>query len=185
MRLPPRRRGQRHTQGQALVEFALVLPIALLILLGIIQFGFLFSSQIGVINAVRETARFGSTSPLSDVATASTNGANVCTYLENTAMTRVPGYSIGNVVGSGATYVKYESYPDPHDPPDTYSIRMTVHIEYKHPLVVPIVSAILDGLDGTNDSHFQLGADEAMRVENPVLTTDPGMSGGSAVKVNC
>ncbi len=39
----------------------------------------------------------------------------MCGYLKNTAMTRVPGYSTGNVVFSGATYVKYESYTDPHD----------------------------------------------------------------------
>ena len=118
MKLPvrTRRRGVRsQSRGQALVEFALILPIALLILLGIVQFGFLFSSQIGVINAVRETARYGSTSPVSDTATATADGFNVCGYLKGTAMTRVPGYSTSNVVFSGATYVKYESYTDPHD----------------------------------------------------------------------
>ena len=174
-------------RGQALVEFALILPIALLILMGIIQFGLLFSGQIGVINAVREATRYGSTSPVSDATGASAAGAKVCNYLLGTAsttpnaMSRVPGYSLSNVKQSGATYVTYESYTDPHDSDPTYSVRMTVHIEYQHPLLIPIVSNIIDGLDGANDSKFQLGATEAMRVENPLLTTNPSLT----QTVNC
>ncbi len=170
-----------------MVEFALVLPIALLILMGIIQFGFLFSGQIGVVNAVREAARYGSTSPVSDAPAASSSGTNVCNYLLGTggtnpnAMSRVPGYTSSNVVTGGATYVTLDSYTDPHSGTATYSVRMTVHVEYKHPLLVPIVSAIIDGLDGAADSRFRLGATEGMRVENPTLTTDPGIT----TTVNC
>ena len=44
--------------GQAMVEFALVLPIMILILCGIIDFGWLFSNTIVVNNACREAARY-------------------------------------------------------------------------------------------------------------------------------
>lgn len=44
-------------QGQAIAEMALTLPILLFILLGIIQFGFIFNSQIAVAGAAREGAR--------------------------------------------------------------------------------------------------------------------------------
>ncbi|HZK24961.1 MAG TPA: TadE/TadG family type IV pilus assembly protein [Oscillospiraceae bacterium] len=44
-------------QGQAITEMALTLPILLLILLGIIQFGFIFNGQIAVASAAREGAR--------------------------------------------------------------------------------------------------------------------------------
>jgi len=44
-------------KGQSVVEFALILPILLLIILGTIQFGIIFSSQIAVTNAAREGAR--------------------------------------------------------------------------------------------------------------------------------
>ena len=187
MRLPRRSGASPRNRGQALVEFALVLPIALLILLGILQFGFLFSGQIGVINAVRETARYGSTSPINTNSgnVTTTAATNICNYMKTTALTRVPGYSVANVVGSGASYVKYESYTDPHSGTATYSVRLTVHIEYKHPLLIPIISTILDAMDGTTDQRFQLGTTEAMRVENKVLDNDPGMSGGSAVTVSC
>ena len=178
-----RRRDQADApRGQALVEFALVLVPALLILMGIIQFGFLFSSQIGVINAVRETARFGSTSPVNDASAASTTATAVCGHLKNNALPLVAGYDGGNLVLGGATYVQYDSYVDPHGGTQSYSVRLTVHVEYKHPLLMPLVGAIIDGLDGVSDSRFRLGAQEAMRVENPVLVTDPALVG---LKVNC
>jgi len=46
-------------RGQSLVEFALVLTPLFLILLGIIQFGFIFNSYVTLTNAAREAARTG------------------------------------------------------------------------------------------------------------------------------
>mgnify|MGYP002260725590 CR=1 FL=1 len=40
-----------------MVEFAIVLPVLLLIVLGIIQFGFIFNSYVTITNATREAAR--------------------------------------------------------------------------------------------------------------------------------
>ena len=45
-------------KGQAMVEFALVLPILLLILCGIIDFGWIFGNQLLANNASREAARY-------------------------------------------------------------------------------------------------------------------------------
>ncbi|MFV9510501.1 TadE/TadG family type IV pilus assembly protein [Tepidibacillus sp. LV47] len=47
-------------QGQSLVEFALVTPILLLLLLGIIEFGHIFYSYLMIENASRDGARYGS-----------------------------------------------------------------------------------------------------------------------------
>ncbi len=55
----PRRR--RRTRGQALVEFSLILPVFILVLSGILDFGFLLYSRITVINAAREGARAATT----------------------------------------------------------------------------------------------------------------------------
>jgi Flp pilus assembly protein TadG len=49
-----RRRSRR--RGQAMVEFALVLPIFLLVLAGILDFGFMLYNRMTVINAAREGA---------------------------------------------------------------------------------------------------------------------------------
>jgi Flp pilus assembly protein TadG len=55
-----RRRGRRRTRGQALVEFSLILPVFILVLSGIMDFGVLLYSRITVINAAREGARAAS-----------------------------------------------------------------------------------------------------------------------------
>ena len=54
-------RGLIHgEEGQNLVEFALLLPVLLYILMGIIQFGLIFAVYVTINNSVREAARWGS-----------------------------------------------------------------------------------------------------------------------------
>jgi Flp pilus assembly protein TadG len=60
IRSAPRTRRDRSQCGQSAVEIALLLPLLLLILFGIILAGFIFYAHIQVSNAVREGARAGS-----------------------------------------------------------------------------------------------------------------------------
>jgi len=53
-----RRKGEGEG-GQSLVEFALVLPIFLLVLFAIVDFGMAFHAWIAVTNSAREGARLG------------------------------------------------------------------------------------------------------------------------------
>lgn len=48
----------KNEKGQALVEFALVLPVLLLVLCGIIDFGWIFGNQLLANNVSREAARY-------------------------------------------------------------------------------------------------------------------------------
>ena len=57
-RLPSRLRG---SDGTALVEFTLILPLFLMLLFGIIDFGRAYSASVTLTNAVREGARYGIT----------------------------------------------------------------------------------------------------------------------------
>jgi hypothetical protein len=50
--------SNKRNQGQTLAEFALTLPILLLLLFGIIEFGRLFQSWVTIQNAVRAAARY-------------------------------------------------------------------------------------------------------------------------------
>lgn len=76
---------RRHEDGAAAVEFALVVPLLLLILLAIISMGFVFNQQLTLTQAAREGARIIAVKP--DDAGAITN-----------AETRING-----LVGAGAT----------------------------------------------------------------------------------
>ncbi len=59
-RLPPQRQRSR---GQSLVEFALVLPIVLILMAAVFDVGRVLDASIVLTNAVRTGARFGSIHP--------------------------------------------------------------------------------------------------------------------------
>lgn len=54
-----RRRRRRGERGAAAVEFALVVPILVALLLGIVDYGLLFTDTVSTRNGVREAARHG------------------------------------------------------------------------------------------------------------------------------
>jgi len=53
------RSTDHRSRGQALVEFALVVPIFLIVLTSLLYFGFLLYSKMSIINAAREGAHYG------------------------------------------------------------------------------------------------------------------------------
>lgn len=177
VRHPSRKRTRR---GQALPEFALVLPVLALIFLSIIQVAVILATQIGITNAVREAARLASiTTPTATAGQASTNGSGVYNSLTNTSTgflkKNVMSYSSSNLVTSGSpiTEVCYSSFTDQAGNP---AVKVKVEAYYRHPLFIPIVGAILDGIDGASDGGFRVGASEEILVSNDTLTTNPGLA---------
>lgn len=175
---PTRRRGQ------ALPEFALILPVLALIFLAILQVAFILAAQIGITNAVREAARLAATTtPTITNAQRLVNGPGVLDALENTSTgylkKNVMAYSSANLVTSGSpvTQVCYSTFTDAAG---KFAVMVRVEAYYRHPLFIPLVGAILDGMDGTSDEGFRVGASEEMRVENEELLADPGLSGCSS-----
>jgi hypothetical protein len=62
--MPMTRRRRAHGEkGAAAVEFALVLPLLLMLLFGIITFGLAYHEKLALANALREGSRFGATAP--------------------------------------------------------------------------------------------------------------------------
>ena len=51
----------RSNRGQAIIEFAFILPFVVILVLGLIEFGVLFYNQAVITNASREGAREGIT----------------------------------------------------------------------------------------------------------------------------
>lgn len=153
-------------RGQALAEFALILPILMLLITGLLQFGVLLSSQIAFVNGVREAARYGSVLQTADGAQAATNGAAVNARLNEVLDAGMPAFEAGLLVGAKTCYLEYVN---PASSPQTYSVQLTVSAGYRHSLFLPIIASILDPLDGAADGYFQLYASEVFRVENPPL----------------
>jgi Flp pilus assembly protein TadG len=96
------RRGQRRrTRGQALVEFALVIPIFMLVLCGILDFGFMLFTRMSVINAARDGAR---------AAIVLTDKSQVPAIVGSQAQGSASGGGLGTVTVS-ETCVAYKSSP--------------------------------------------------------------------------
>jgi Flp pilus assembly protein TadG len=63
---------KRNEQGQTMVEFTLVLPVLMVVLFGIIQFGITFKDYVALTDAVRAGARTAAVSRLSGTPTTDT-----------------------------------------------------------------------------------------------------------------
>ncbi len=123
------------TKGQSMVETALILPIILLILFGIIEFGRIFNAYIIIGNASREGARHavvgGSDSDI------------IGTINYNTSTLDATAISI-TITPSSANRVR--------------GIAVTVKVDYDVEIVVPLISSILP-------SPFTLTSRTVMRME--------------------
>ena len=64
-----RRADETRQRGAALVEFALLLPLLLMLLLGIVSVGLAYNHQISLTHAARESGRFAATLPVSNFGT--------------------------------------------------------------------------------------------------------------------
>ena len=166
-------RTSNSSKGQALVEFALVLPILVLILMGVIQLGLMLSAYVGATNVAREVARYGSVCVVKD----STSAGNCTTDIQNYLNATLPSRINAGVVATDKSGISYCYYPTPGDP-TKFNVRLTVDVGVRYPLFIPIIGNLMDGIDGEpGDGHFLLLAKEAMRVEGGAL---PSVSGVTA-----
>lgn len=125
----------RNNKGQALVEFAIILPILLIILMGIIEFGMMMNSYLTIQNAAREGARLGIV-----------GGTDIEI---NTLITK-----ISPSLNTSDLNVSISPDEVSRNPGDTLDVNIT----YKYHMTVPIISAILG-------NEIDLHAVTSMRIE--------------------
>jgi Flp pilus assembly protein TadG len=160
MRITPRpNRVRRRSQadGQGLVEFALVLTPLFLILLGIVQFGFIFNAYITVTNATREAAREASIYIYDRTLTQGQNdairNAEIRTTFQGSINLLSPNAPYFTTTGtwtqSGDTFtngdltVTYELPADIADSDTRTGQTVTVRAAYHQDLLIPFISALL------------------------------------------
>ena len=141
---------QPDERGQAMVEFAMVLLPLVLVLVGIIQFGFLFSAYVGTSNAAREAGREATVyryrpAPI----TPSENDMARCqaalAAADRSLDDAVPGQFTGScttIYGGGDFSITY-----PNSATCVGSSRTGCQVEitltYRQPLFVPLVGEFL------------------------------------------
>lgn len=81
---------KRNADGQALVEFSLVLPILIALILGMIEFGWVLNGKITLTSAAREGARFYAVSKDSSKVEATVEETTVNSGLIITEVLAVP-----------------------------------------------------------------------------------------------
>ena len=167
-----RRRRRNGARGQALVEFALVAPIFFLLVFSVIQLGLVFGAQNGLVDGVRSAARRAATYRLNEGSFDATVWSGICATIEQTLTDRLNGSQaqemlVGFDPANLTTAITYRFEPNPES--GEYFMVAEITATYNNPLYVPLVSAFLDGSDGSNDGFLTLSASEKMRVENPPL----------------
>ena len=104
------KRTIKNEQGQTMVEFAFVLPILLVMLFGIIQFGVIFNNYVALTDAARAASRKGAVSrnasdPKGDCeATGYAAGTNLKNPGTDFVLTCNSSWDIGSDVTVTATY---------------------------------------------------------------------------------
>lgn len=115
--------------GQALVEFAIVLPVLFLVMAGIIQFGLIFWSQQTITQIARDTGRWAATQDCDvDVVPQANAIASNSTLF---------GYSAWDSNNVTAEWNPLSICPAPAD--NTEEGWVTVTIEHQIPIFFPLV----------------------------------------------
>ncbi|HEX5369268.1 MAG TPA: TadE/TadG family type IV pilus assembly protein [Dehalococcoidia bacterium] len=135
------RRGRKKERGQALLEFAIVMPIFLVLLMGIVDFGLGLRAWISITNSAREGARIASVHATCD-----------------SIINRVEDSSGGLVTSSSQVTI------DPSDCDFTSGDPVTVTVEYTYNLVTPL-GGMLGLLGGGIPSSIHISSTSNMRVE--------------------
>lgn len=152
-----RDRRRSRGEGQSLVEFALVLTPLLLILLGIVQFGFIFNAYITITNATREATREASIYIYDRTLTEAQNDAARNAVIRSTFQESLnllsptaPHFTTtGTWTQSGDTFtngdltVTYELPGDVADSDPRTGQTVTVEARYHQDLLIPFISALL------------------------------------------
>jgi len=154
---PNRVRRRSRDEGQSLVEFALVLTPLFLILLAIVQFGFIFNAYVTITNATREAAREASIyvydRTLSSAQNDAARNAKIRTTFQgslNLLSPTTPHFTTtgtwtqsGDAFTNGDLIVTYVLPADIADSDPRTGQTVTVRAQYHQDLLIPFIAALL------------------------------------------
>jgi Flp pilus assembly protein TadG len=144
-------------RGQSLVEFSLVMMPLFVILLGILQFGFIFNAYVTITNATREGARSGTVyvyQPLqskswNDLARNNSIKANLLSAMNLLKKTSPNFTTTGSWTPSGLVFTDGDlsvTYSNPAGVIETdarVGQQVTVRALYHQDLIIPLIAQLL------------------------------------------
>jgi Flp pilus assembly protein TadG len=182
-RIGPARRRNRRSSGQSLVEFAIVLPVLLLLVAGAVQYALIVNARHSLIEVARDTARWAATqrfNPCSSSAAASP--AQPLTEADQLASTAsLIGYSAG--MWQASNFVSGTT-PLPASPPHTEGVEVAwtgsttcppvdntttawVTIRLTHQVPVFFPAGLVPGLCGSSGCQLSVSSSAMFRMEPP------------------
>jgi Flp pilus assembly protein TadG len=146
--MPLRRRSHaRGSRGQTLVEFALILPVFLLLTLGVVDAARIFTAYIAITNGAREGALYAA------------NGTNYTKWCSTTATVPCPASATSGNQSTDPDNIAYRVQQETsglsqsgillssptcdNGTCNSSSTQVTVTVQYSVSLFVPAVSAIM------------------------------------------
>ena len=188
VRCSPRPSRAASRSGQSLVEFALVVPLLLLMIGGIVQFGVIFAAKNSMVQIARDTARWAATQTYSPCKAAETstppqpltqadetaltsgligyasgawNTTNFTVYADNTALPATPPHAEG--VEAVWTYAT-GACPTTNNAVVAY---VTVRISHQLPIFMPGLWLVTGGACDASGCFLSSGATSMFRMEPP------------------
>lgn len=164
-----RRRG-RAAWGQSLVEFALIVPLILALIVGVIEVGIIFSASIALTNAAREAARAGAiyryptpaalyTTPSCGAAChrATVDAARQAAMDATIMATLGPLVRVSSVDELGTPAQRYRYEATQATDVLRYGDTLTVTLEYTHPLLFRLFGSLSVRLRAQSEMKIEPG----------------------------
>lgn len=126
---------KKSNKGQALVETAIVMPLILLLIMGMIDFGLTFSNYMSIISASREAARLAAVGGTDQEIKTTVNNLTSTLDQANVSVTIIPA-----------------------EASRTAGEKVDITVIYNNKFITPIISAIFS-------NNFNLTSKTTMRVE--------------------
>jgi len=139
-----KQQSRNSISGQALVEFAFVLPILLLLMVTIIDFGIIFYSQMAVSNAAWEGARAGAT-----IVDPTKGDQEIIGAIHNAAYGLDSSQLIVDIDPSQDESPRNQSFPAPRGEMLTVTIQYLIELTFPQ-LTVPVTGRAVTRMEYQN-----------------------------------
>jgi Flp pilus assembly protein TadG len=154
---------RRREEAQSLAEFALILPVFLILVFGIIDFGMGLRAYITVAQATREGARYGIVGNAAGTFTA--GGSGDC---NGSTTTNIVGKVCSTMNGLRLTDLQTVTTTCPTTsttPPCNPGDSIQVHAEYRYHYITPVKALVNFITAGTMPNYITVSSTTTMRQE--------------------